>query len=109
MRSAIENIIRNAVKYTPENSAVEVSLKRENEKVEITVRDFGKDMEEEKLKDLFRPFYRAEEARERKNGGVGLGLAITERAVHAHNGEITAQNAVSGSLTVEIRMPGLKV
>lgn len=108
LQSAIENVVRNALKYTPENSSVEVSLETENEMVKITVRDFGKGVAEEKLKDLFRPFYRAEEARERKSGGVGLGLAITERAVHVHDGQITAQNAPQGGLVVKIHLPRMK-
>lgn len=107
LQSAIENAVRNAVKYTPENSAVEVSLKMVNEMSEITVKDHGKGVAEEKLKDLFRPFYRAEEARERKSGGVGLGLAITERAVKAHDGEVFAENAEGGGLTIKIKLPRL--
>lgn len=106
LQSAIENIVRNAVKYTPENSNVEVSLQRENGTAKITVRDYGKGVEKSKLKDLFRPFYRAEEARERKSGGVGLGLAITERAVNAYGGKVWAENAADKSgLIVKIELP----
>ena len=106
LQSAVENLVRNAVKYTPENSKVEVSLKNENGKVKIMVRDYGKGVEETKLKDLFRPFYRAEEARERKSGGVGLGLAITERAVNAYGGKVWAENANDNSgLIVKIELP----
>ena len=106
LQSAIENLVRNAVKYTPENSNVEVSLKSENGTAEITVRDHGKGVEESKLKDLFRPFYRAEEARERKSGGVGLGLAITERAVNAYGGKVWAENAADRrGLIVKIKLP----
>lgn len=105
LQSAIENIVRNAVKYTPENSSVEVSLKKTGETAAITVRDFGKGVDENKLKDLFRPFYRADDARERKSGGVGLGLAITERAVTAHSGRVWAENAENGGLIVKIELP----
>lgn len=105
LQSAIENIVRNAVKYTPENSDVKVSLKKENETAKIEVRDYGKGVEEDKLKDLFRPFYRVDEARERKSGGVGLGLAITERAVAAHGGKVWAENAEDGGLIVKIELP----
>jgi signal transduction histidine kinase len=106
LQSAIENIVRNAVKYTIEKTNVEVSLKKENGTAEITVRDHGKGVEKSKLKDLFRPFYRAEEARERKSGGVGLGLAITERAVTAYGGKVWAENASDNSgLIVKIELP----
>lgn len=105
LQSAIENIVRNAVKYTPENSVVKVSLAKENGTAKISVRDYGKGVEENKLKDLFRPFYRVDEARERKSGGVGLGLAITERAVAAHGGKVWAENAAGGGLIVKIELP----
>ena len=105
LQSAIENIIRNAVKYTPENSAVKVTLEKENGIAKISVRDYGKGVEDAKLKDLFRPFYRVDEARERKSGGVGLGLAITERAVSAHGGKVWAENAADGGLIVKIELP----
>ncbi len=106
LQSAVENLVRNAVKYTPENTKVEVSLKHVGDLAVLTVRDFGRGVEEKKLKDLFRPFYRAEEARERKSGGVGLGLAITERAVHAYGGKVWAENAKTGTgLIVTIELP----
>lgn len=105
LQSAIENIVRNAVKYTPENSVVEVSLRKNGETAEIIVRDYGKGVKTQQLKDLFRPFYRVDEARERKSGGVGLGLAITERAVTAHGGKVWAENAADGGLIVKINLP----
>ena len=105
LQSAIENIVRNAVKYTPENSVVKVMLAKENGVAKISVRDYGKGVEDAKLKDLFRPFYRVDEARERKSGGVGLGLAITERAVSAHGGKVWAENAGDGGLIVKIELP----
>lgn len=105
LQSAIENVVRNAVKYTPENSVVKVALTKENGTAKISVRDYGKGVEENKLKDLFRPFYRVDEARERKSGGVGLGLAITERAVSAHGGKVWAENAGGGGLIVKIELP----
>lgn len=102
LRSAIENVVRNAMKYT--NERVEISLKQIKEMVCIAVRDFGKGVSHDELSNLFRPFYRIGEARERNSGGVGLGLAIAERAVHAHAGEIRAENAKEGGLIVEIKL-----
>jgi two-component system sensor histidine kinase CpxA len=104
LQSAVENVLRNAVRYTEEGTTVEVSLSNGNGRAEICVRDFGGGVPEAELKNLFRPFYRVGEARERKTGGIGLGLAIAERAVHAHKGTIEARNTENG-LQVVIKLP----
>lgn len=104
LRSAVENVLRNAVRYTDERTAVEVSLKTRNGDTVIDIKDQGGGVPEEELENLFRPFYRVGEARERKSGGVGLGLAIAQRAVFAHKGTIKAQNTGDG-LRVEIKLP----
>lgn len=104
LRSAIENVLRNAVRYTKEETAVEVSLVKQNNNAVVSVRDHGAGVPEEELAKLFRPFYRVQAARERKTGGIGLGLAIAERAVHAHQGTIKAKNTDNG-LLVEINLP----
>ncbi|HEY0427552.1 MAG TPA: ATP-binding protein [Pyrinomonadaceae bacterium] len=104
LRSAIENVLRNAVRYTKEGTTVEVSLSNGKGKAEVAVRDFGGGVPEDELENLFRPFYRVGEARERKTGGIGLGLAIAERAVHAHKGTIKATNTENG-LRVVIKLP----
>jgi two-component system sensor histidine kinase CpxA len=106
LRSAIENVLRNAVRYTKDATTVEVSLKKENKKISVTVRDFGAGVPEVDLKKLFRPFYRVQTARDRKSGGIGLGLAIAERAVNVHHGAIEAQNIGDG-LVVKIDLPSL--
>ena len=113
LRSAVENVVRNAVKYTPEGTAVEVSLIRQNGSADnfavIKVRDRGQGVPEDALERIFRPFYRTEDARDRQSGGgTGLGLAITERAVHLHGGSVKAVNASGGGLSVEmkLRIPG---
>jgi two-component system sensor histidine kinase CpxA len=109
LRSAVENVVRNAVRYTPEGTAVEVTLRRRNGGGDnyaiISVRDRGKGVPEEALEKIFRPFYRTEDARDRQSGGgTGLGLAITERAMHMHGGSVTATNAPDGGLSVEMRL-----
>jgi two-component system sensor histidine kinase CpxA len=104
LRSAVENVVRNAVRYTPEGTAVEVALQRQNGHAVISVRDRGKGVPEESLEKIFRPFYRTEDARDRQSGGgTGLGLAITERAVRMHGGSVAAVNAVGGGLAVEMK------
>src|SRR2546423_6291526 len=71
----------------------------------ITVRDHGPGVPEETLSDIFRPFYRVEEARDPDSGGTGLGLAITARAVSLHHGTVAASNAPDGGFIVEITLP----
>jgi two-component system sensor histidine kinase CpxA len=106
VRSAIENVLRNAVRYTKDETAVEVKLTSENETAVISVKDYGAGVPEGELKKLFRPFYRVQAARDRKTGGIGLGLAIAERAVRVHQGAIKARNTENG-LAVEIRLPAI--
>jgi len=67
--------------------------------------DHGPGVPQESLDKLFRPFYRLDDARGRQTGGVGLGLAITERAVRLHGGTVRAANRPEGGLMVEIRLP----
>jgi signal transduction histidine kinase len=109
LRSAVENVIRNAVNYTAEGTEVELSLEHPGDSVEehavIRVRDHGKGVSPEALEEMFRPFYRSDDARERPTGGVGLGLAITERAIRLHGGRVNAENSPSGGLIVELHLP----
>ena len=100
--SAVENVLRNAVRYTRDGSSVEVALNSEDGKATVSVRDHGGGVPEDELKNLFRPFYRVGEARDRGSGGTGLGLAIAEQAIKAHKGNIRATNYEDG-LEVEIR------
>ncbi len=99
--SAVENVLRNAVRYTRDGSTVDVSLTRKNGQATVSVRDQGGGVPEEELTNLFRPFYRVGEARDRGSGGTGLGLAIAEQAIKAHKGRIRARNE-DGGLVVEM-------
>jgi len=103
LQSAIENVLRNAVRYTKEGTTVEVALITNHSKVNLQIRDYGSGVPEDELNNLFRPFYRVGEARERRTGGIGLGLAIAEQAIRAHKGTISARNTQDG-LLVEIRL-----
>jgi len=109
LRSAVENVVRNAVRYTAEGTAVEVALRKQNGSGDnfaiISVRDRGNGVPDESLERIFRPFYRTEDARDRQSGGgTGLGLAITERAVRMHGGTVQAVNASGGGLSVEMKL-----
>ncbi len=107
--SAIENVVRNAARYTREGTSAEISLERSlspgRREAVIRVFDSGSGVPEDALDKLFRPFYRIDDARGRQTGGAGLGLAITDRAVRLHGGSVKASNRPEGGLQVEIRLP----
>jgi two-component system sensor histidine kinase CpxA len=106
---AIENIVRNAVRYTQEQSVVELKISCEEQAgvpmVNLDVSDCGPGLPENELENIFRPFYRVDDARERDTGGFGVGLAIAERAVRLHHGEVRARNRPDGGLIVSLRLP----
>jgi signal transduction histidine kinase len=106
LRSAVENVVRNAVRYTARGTDVEIALAAPNGTVEISVRDHGPGVPDSELANIFRPFYRIASARDRQSGGTGLGLAIAERVVRLHGGSVRAANAADGGLQVDIRLPG---
>ena len=109
LRSAVENVVRNATKYTPEGTSVDVRLERENgahgEEIVIRVSDFGPGVPDESLSRIFEPFYRLDDARNRQTGGAGLGLSIADRAIKVHGGQLRASNRRGGGLEVEMRIP----
>jgi two-component system sensor histidine kinase CpxA len=131
MRSAVENVIRNAVRHTHEATTVEVAVERCNslpwnnsepvgktevEMVRVQVRDYGPGVRESMLREIFQPFHRgSQNPPANGNGssspgdvpleGAGLGLAIADRVVRMHNGTIQAYNAIGNGLVIEIRLP----
>lgn len=105
MRSAIENVLRNAVRFTAEGTAVTVALERDGNAVRIVIEDRGPGVPQDELQRIFEPFYRVAEARDRDSGGTGLGLAITARVMHLYGGEVVASNRRDGGLSVSIRLP----
>jgi two-component system, OmpR family, sensor histidine kinase CpxA len=109
LRSAVENVVRNATRYTGEGTTVEVRLERQRSDAgpEIVVRvlDSGPGVPEEALAKIFEPFYRLDDARNRLTGGAGLGLSIADRAIRLHGGQLRASNRKEGGLEVEIRIP----
>jgi two-component system sensor histidine kinase CpxA len=106
LRSCIENIVRNALRHSPENNTVEVEARAQGGEVRITVRDRGPGVPVEALPRLFEPFYRVADSRSEKSGGRGLGLSISQRAAAAHGGTISARNREGGGLEVEVRIRG---
>lgn len=106
LRRAFENVLRNAIRYAPERTDVEVILKRQNPGAAISVRDYGPGVPPELLASIFQPFFRVDAARDNATGGVGLGLAIAHRAIMLHSGRIWAENAFPG-LIVRIELPAI--
>jgi len=114
LRSAFENVIRNAVRYSPADAMVGITAHRlagegqQGGLVEVVIRDQGPGVPEQELGRIFEPFYRVDAARGHgRAGGEGLGLAIASRAVALHGGRIVARNAQGGGLTVSITLPAM--
>ncbi len=109
LRSAVENVVRNATRYTAEGTTVEVRLERQQgangEEIVVRVLDTGPGVPDEALTKIFQPFYRLDDARNRQTGGAGLGLSIADRAIRLHGGQLRASNRKEGGLEVEIRIP----
>lgn len=115
LRSAFENVIRNAVRFSPADETVSISARRRpaggearEELIEVDVRDHGPGVPEKDLALIFEPFYRVDAARGHGGtGGEGLGLAIASRAVALHGGQIAARNPEGGGLSVSIALPAV--
>jgi two-component system sensor histidine kinase CpxA len=104
LRRALENVIRNALRYAPAGTDVAIRVEQTNDAARITFGDRGPGVPPELLTRIFEPFYRVDQARNRDTGGTGLGLAIAKRAIESHAGEIRARNLDSG-FEVEIVLP----
>ncbi len=102
---AMENLLRNALRHTDPDNGVILSLERDRKQVHLSVRDFGLGVPEGELEQIFEPFYRVQESRDRSSGGHGLGLSIAANAARRHGGRISAQNADGGGLIVRISLP----
>jgi two-component system sensor histidine kinase CpxA len=105
IQSAVENVIRNALKYTAEDTAVEINIVDQTSGVRIVIDDHGPGIPEEAIDQIFDPFFRVGEARGTQSGTGGIGLAIAERSVRLHGGTITARNRDGAGLRVEIDIP----
>jgi signal transduction histidine kinase len=97
-------VLRNAIRYSPEHSTIDVSISEDSSSANIAVRDYGPGVPDDALTRIFDPFFRVEEARDAMSGGSGLGLSIAKQAVQVHHGTIVAENASPG-LRVQITIP----
>jgi signal transduction histidine kinase len=114
LRSAFENVIRNAVRHSPADAMVGITARlmagegQQGDLVEVVVRDHGPGVPEKELGLIFEPFYRVDAARAHGSAaGEGLGLAIAARAVALHGGTIQARNLEAGGLSVTITLPAM--
>lgn len=109
LRRAVENVLRNAIRFTEKDTEVELQLETEavdkGRQAMISVRDHGPGIPESRLSQIFEPFSRVEDARDRRTGGTGIGLAITQRAVKLHGGSVLARNAPDKGLIVHMSLP----
>ena len=109
LHSAIENVVRNALRFSPSGS--EVDIVQSTQKTDarstavVTISDMGPGVPRETLSELFTPFFRVAGKQERSSDGAGIGLAIAKRAVSLHRGAIRAVNRSAGGLSVEISLP----
>jgi signal transduction histidine kinase len=104
LRRAVENVLRNGIRYSPQQSTIDVNVAENHRTATISIRDYGPGVPAEALTRIFDPFFRVEEARDPMGGGSGLGLSIAKQAVQLHKGTITAENAAPG-LRVQITLP----
>ncbi|MFB1487050.1 MULTISPECIES: ATP-binding protein [unclassified Thiocapsa] len=107
IQRAVENVIRNALKYTGEGTMIEVRILSESDSVRITVDDQGPGVPPNAIGQIFEPFYRVGDSRSTQSGSGGVGLAIAERSIRLHGGSMTARNRDSGGLRIEIVLPAL--
>lgn len=105
LRRAFENVLRNALFYTPPGTPVNVVVSQAGSLVTVLVQDQGPGVPAEALDRLFDPFYRVDDARARNTGGAGIGLAICERAVRLHGGTVRAENTTPSGLAVTLELP----
>ena len=105
LRRAVENVLRNALRYTPDDGKIVVRLSSAHGRCRLSVEDNGPGVPENALKQIFRPFFRVDASRQRASGGTGMGLSISESAVRAHHGRIWAENRKEGGLMVVMELP----
>ena len=105
IQRAVENVVRNALRYTLEGTAVDVGIADEAACLRIFVDDHGPGVPQEAIGKIFQPFFRIEGSRGTQSGSGGIGLAIAERSIRLHGGTITARNREGGGLRVEMMLP----
>ncbi|MGM7703260.1 cell wall metabolism sensor histidine kinase WalK [Pseudalkalibacillus sp. Hm43] len=101
----LDNIISNALKYSPDGGKVTFHLNKDGKSVHISIKDEGVGIPKQNLSKIFDRFYRVDKARSREIGGTGLGLAIAKEVVIAHNGQIWAESEYGKGTTIHVKLP----
>lgn len=102
---AIENVLRNAIKYSPVASEICCQLQQHNQHLLLTICDQGPGIAPEQLEAIFEPFYRVSDSRNAKTGGTGLGLAIVAQVIRQHGGQVRAENNADSGLCINLQLP----
>lgn len=102
---AIENILRNAIKYSPTAGQIQFELSQSNTATQVSISDQGPGIPAESLQQIFEPFYRVSDSRNSQTGGTGLGLAIAAQVVRQHGGRISASLPATGGLCIQMSLP----
>ena len=101
----LTNIVNNALQYTPQGKTVSIHIEEKGDHIAFIFKDEGEGISEDDLPLLFERFYRGDKSRDRKTGGVGIGLSIVKALVEAHHGEIKIQSQLNAGTTVEVKLP----
>jgi signal transduction histidine kinase len=105
LKSAIENVVRNALTYGDRSKPIEVRLDTNPRAATVRVLDRGPGVPEAELERIFEPFYRTDKSRDHRQDGQGIGLAITARVTQLHGGRVTAKNRTEGGLEIALELP----
>jgi len=105
MQRAFDNVLRNAIRFSPEGGVLTIGLENENGQLEFTISDQGPGVAEDKLEEIFAPFTQADQSRGHASGGYGIGLAMVKSILNMHHGEVKANNVEGAGLSVQWRWP----
>jgi signal transduction histidine kinase len=105
LTQAVGNLLSNAARYTPEGGHVTVRLTRESEQALIEVADTGIGISADDIDNVFARFWRADDARDRASGGLGIGLSVVKEIVERHHGYVTVKRREGGGSVFAIHMP----
>jgi two-component system sensor histidine kinase VicK len=105
LTQVLDNVISNAMKYSPEGGNIKIQMLQKENHLQISISDKGMGIPRESQVKIFNRFYRVDKARARSVGGTGLGLAIAKELIHAHNGDIWAESEYGKGTTIHITLP----
>lgn len=104
LKLLFKNILENAIKYSnPDGYAVEISIRKKNDKVTIIIQDFGTGIPEQDIPYIFEPFYRVDKSRSKNTGGYGLGMNISKKIIEAHGGTIEISSKLDVGTTIFLK------